>query len=432
MRARHKGHRANGTSARQFNSLVHKLIGINELIKAAEGRGPLFVDLETVRPAACADVELHGQLRELFRTLAHARKRNEPSNRRLSAEHLKGVMAISPRNKDHKTRTKSDFSDLAEKAIRVVATANDEGITETEFVVFLMHRVYLAFHPDAVAAASRGVKSYQLAVVFTQAIMALCIGSFLSTALLVYHYEHGLSPATTGLLLGIGEALGSLTLFVTNKGQEDNGSASGDSKTPSRFAILGSRPLHVPMVLLAVGACTALFGCSTLPGNSTYLLALAVAAQMIMSGFNDFSVSLLNELTAVTMTPKMFRIYQARGQWLRRLGNMLTGVTAPMMYGAAPWLPWLFYGGLVSCWAAMLWAIFYDRARIVAPHGNTGAVEAFAPFAGDKKWEELEIEHDAQQIDMSRNVGIEVLLCVAPHIPEKNVPFTAWGSLSLG
>ena len=52
------------------------------------------------------------------------------------------------------------------------------------------------------------VFGYMVLVVVTQAVMALCIGSFLSSALLVYSREHALSPATTGVLLGVGEGLG--------------------------------------------------------------------------------------------------------------------------------------------------------------------------------------------------------------------------------
>merc|ERR1740139_1466034 len=84
--------------------------------------------------------------------------------------------------------------------------------------------------------------------------MALCIGSFLSTALLLYTQEFGMSAQMVGFLLGIGEGVGAFIIFLTsafgNMGNETTGETGGFLQ-----ALVG-RPLHVPLVLLIVGGVT--------------------------------------------------------------------------------------------------------------------------------------------------------------------------------
>lgn len=125
-------------------------------------------------------------------------------------------------------------------------------------------------------------------------------------------------------------------------------------------------------------------------------VVVAVICQMIMSSVNDLSVTFLNELTATSMPPAQFKANHSLGQWLRRLGNMLTGITGPLLFSVAPGLPFLVYGGIVGLWACFLWRALYSQAiTVVPPEERVGAgpVSAFKPFAGSKPFHQYEREH---------------------------------------
>eukprot|EP00964_Phaeocystis_antarctica_P164819 scaffold143700_cov121-Phaeocystis_antarctica.AAC.1 len=136
--------------------------------------------------------------------------------------------------------------------------------------------------------------------------MALCIGAFLSTALLLYTQEFGMSASTVGLLLGIGEGLGALTILYCSTSFTKSGAKLDESShTGSFLQALFSRPLHVPMVLFIVGAVTM--------GFAVPNVVVAVICQMIMSSVNDLSVTFLNELTATSMPPAQFKANHSLG-----------------------------------------------------------------------------------------------------------------------
>ena len=66
-----------------------------------------------------------------------------------------------------------------------------------------------------------------------------------------------------------------------------------------------SRPLRVPITVCLVSIGTMCFSVDILP--------VAIIAQMLMSTFNDVSVSYLNELIATSVPPSKFRKNQGRG-----------------------------------------------------------------------------------------------------------------------
>ena len=266
---------------------------------------------------------------------------------------------------------------------------SDSGhVSEHEFVHFLAPRVYHALFGMSVSHVSI-VWPYLRIVVITQAIMALCIGAFLSTALLLYTQEFGMSASTVGLLLGVGEGLGALTILYCSTSFTKSGAKLDESSDTGGFLqALFSRPLHVPMVLFIVGAVTM--------GFAVPNVVVAVICQMIMSSVNDLSVTFLNELTATSMPPAQFKANHSLGQWLRRLGNMLTGITGPLLFSVAPGLPFLVYGGIVGLWACFLWRALYSQAITVVPpeeRVGSGPVSAFKPFAGSKPFHQYEREH---------------------------------------
>lgn len=290
----------------------------------------------------------------------------------------------------------------------VIVLAYVQYVSEKDFVSYLAPRVFLSFFGQMRLTAVNVVWPYMRVVVATQAVMALCIGTFLSTAALFYTEKFKINASIVGILLGIGEGLGAVVIYASGwirkrsvlkamVMQDDDESGSLNYKRPSRLTILSSRPLHVPCVLLALGIATMAY--------SANVFAIAVTFQMIMSAINDLSVTFLNELIATSIPPDKFMRYQGLGQWLRRLGNMLTGLMGPILFGIFPELPFLFFGGIVTLWTVMLWFFMWRHAREImkdraymddeftnAVKPGRGPISAFDPVV-DFPWHVLEREY---------------------------------------
>jgi hypothetical protein len=176
------------------------------------------------------------------------------------------------------------------------------------------------------------------AVVATQAIAALCIGIFLSTALLSYtqRFPERCDAATVGLLLGIGEGAGVLVIFAKSYLSGRKYKESTNNLLLGILKAIVARPLNVPSVLFVASLCSMLFSVDN--------FAVAVTFQMIYSAVNDLAVSLMNELIGTSIPSEKFKYYQGIGQWLRRLGNMVTAILGPIFFGIDERLPFLFFG----------------------------------------------------------------------------------------
>jgi len=127
-----------------------------------------------------------------------------------------------------------------------------------------------------------------------------------------------------------------------------------------------------------------------------------VTAQLIFSGLNDFSVSLLNELTASSMPPGSFQALQSFGQMLRRLGNCLTAFTGPVLFGIMPQLPFLLYGGIVAAWSVLvLWPVIYLQAAAITKGHLIGCfppITIFRHFTLRRPWHVWEQEYNVASI----------------------------------
>merc|ERR1711988_309360 len=51
--------------------------------------------------------------------------------------------------------------------------------------------------------------------------------------------------------------------------------------------------------------------------------------------------------------------YQGTGQWLRRLGNVATGVLGPILFGINRTMPFLIFGFMTFLWSFFLWSVLY-------------------------------------------------------------------------
>eukprot|EP00548_Thalassiothrix_antarctica_P012975 CAMPEP_0194172030 /NCGR_PEP_ID=MMETSP0154-20130528/6552_1 /TAXON_ID=1049557 /ORGANISM="Thalassiothrix antarctica, Strain L6-D1" /LENGTH=1053 /DNA_ID=CAMNT_0038884565 /DNA_START=9 /DNA_END=3170 /DNA_ORIENTATION=+ len=246
---------------------------------------------------------------------------------------------------------------LSKLVLFLMKIKGEGSLTEGEFVSFWAPRVYLSMFKSSQGGSVSVVWPYMKAIIFTQSIMALCIGTFLSTALLSYTERFDLNTGTVGILLGIGEASGMMTILSKTflpsfiaKTKKNN-----KSPRPSNMKAIISRPLNVPFILFILSISSALFSIDN--------LALAIVCQMIFSSVNDLSVSLLNELTGTSLPPEKFRYYQGIGQWLRRMGNMVTGLLGPILFEVSKGLPFVFFGLVVFVWSIILWIILHKHAE---------------------------------------------------------------------
>ena len=212
-------------------------------------------------------------------------------------------------------------------------------LTEGEFRSFWAPRVYLSMFESSQETSVTVTWPYMKAVVATQAIAALCIGVFLSTSLLSYTKRFEMNAAQVGTYLGIGEGLGvsimlGRALLFTGHRMK---TSDPFSSLPSRILAASiSRPLNVPMILIFASSVSMLFSIDN--------LVIAVICQLCFSAVNDLSVSYMNELTGTSLPPEEFKYYQGIGQWLRRLGNMITAILGPIFFDIHPSFPFVFFG----------------------------------------------------------------------------------------
>ena len=184
----------------------------------------------------------------------------------------------------------------------------------------------------------------------------------------MYTEEFGLDPAKAGLFLGIGEALGFLVMILTDtaermyKRQVKKMKGMNVEQKPNILQMFLSRPLHLVLVLFMLGFSTMLF--------SINVLILAIVSQLIMSSLNDLSVSLLNELTSSSLPAGKFKKYQSTGQWLRRIGNLITGILGPILFSFAPNLPFLVFGFALLLWTIFLWSVLYKHVKEITTKTN--------------------------------------------------------------
>eukprot|EP00984_Skeletonema_dohrnii_P003135 scaffold1045_cov87-Skeletonema_dohrnii-CCMP3373.AAC.2 len=228
---------------------------------------------------------------------------------------------------------------LSKLVLFLVKSKGQGRLTEREFVSFWGPRIYLSIYESSQEAKSVNVIwPYMRAVVATQAIAALCIGIFLSTALLSYtqRFPERCDAATVGLLLGIGEGAGVVVIFAKSYLSGRKYKESTNNLLLGILKAIVARPLNVPFVLFVASLCSMLFSVDN--------FAVAVTFQMIYSAVNDLAVSLMNELIGTSIPSEKFKYYQGIGQWLRRLGNMVTAILGPIFFGIDERLPFLFFG----------------------------------------------------------------------------------------
>ena len=231
-----------------------------------------------------------------------------------------------------------NYENLARVAVKLIDRNGNGLINEQDFTSFLAPRVYQSIYGGFESSSVNIVWPYLKWVVATQAVMALCIGTFLSTSLLMYTQQFGINAEFVGVLLGVGEGVGAIVIYCAaimddqrKKEDMDDGMAQydidsleggdsnsddpvvqkglSDSQTPylkhtdddddNNIIIKGNstakdddyptkistntniwktlitRPLHIPVILIILGASTIMF--------STPIFAIAIFFQMCVS-----------------------------------------------------------------------------------------------------------------------------------------------------
>ena len=416
---REKGHRVEGTSGSMLRKLVYKVTAIDVLAEriAAKPGAVILLDkaqMAAARHNALKNSEMQGAMKELFNDLAaddgviHVKQ--------LEQLVLSGLVVAGPAQSQvedsdlHQQKLGAmSSSDIATKMLWFLDRNGDGQCSKQEFLAYVLPQVQHTLNPKSSDRAP--IFKYAYFVVVTQAVMAMCIGTFLSTAVLQYG-ELGVGVGAAGMLLAVGEGLGMVALIVTNNKCSASIAKSwaegGWDRKPLKTLVgtVFSRPFHCVPALAFAGVATAAFG--------SRILAVALVGQMVLSTLNDFVVSLLNEVTAGAVRNRAdYLRMQSTGQWLRRCGNILTGVTGPIFFGVRTWLPWLVYGGAVFLWSMILWYMFYDHARVIAEEdGGEDPFTCFRPFL-KKSWftyeveyanDAAELEETAEDMDIESNI----------------------------
>jgi len=71
----------------------------------------------------------------------------------------------------------------------------------------------------------------------------------------------------------------------------------------------------------------------------------------------------VTELMGTSLPASKFKKYQGLGQWLYRLGMVVTGVGGPILYGLNKGLPFTLFGVIIIMWALLLLRLMYVHAK---------------------------------------------------------------------
>lgn len=209
--------------------------------------------------------------------------------------------------------------------------------------------------------------SYVIALTFC--LQALLIGTVLSSAPLIVTQVLRLDVLHVGLAFGAGEAVGSAALVA--------------ACTPLGRARL-QRALPTPLGLIFV---LAVLGASALLLALVRARSVALLLLVAIMALNDVGTSMSGECLGNTLAPRWFLRLNALSNILRRFGNTVTCTTAPLLYSAAPALPFVLFGALTVAWAAMLAALFAQRAQeLAAPAGGVDGAGAGKRGGGRGAW----------------------------------------------
>jgi MFS family permease len=202
-------------------------------------------------------------------------------------------------------------------------------------------------------------------IVVTFAVQALMIGVILSTAPILFYDIYKLKFVFVGLILGIGEFLGCATLFLLVP-------TVHQQKIRKYFR----GPMNLLVVVGILGLLALLYGIKH--------LAAAIVATLLIMALNDFGTSLAAEFQGGVVHSDFYTQVNALANTCRRIGNTVTAVLGPILFGVSYWCPFVVFGVLTLVWMVIMAVAFHIRAnQVIATHytnTNTSSPPSFSPL----------------------------------------------------
>lgn len=191
--------------------------------------------------------------------------------------------------------------------------------------------------------------NYLIAITF--AIQALMIGSILSTGPILIYLIYGLPLQNVGYIFAGGETIGTIALMFL---------VSGENQKAVRKFFPG--PFNMIIIIGSLGVFALLLAAKN--------IGLTIAALTIIMGLNDFGTSLTAEAQGATVAAEDYARINMLGNVARRMGNMVTAVLGPIMFGIVYYLPFVVFGFLTIIWIGVMAFAFHLRGSQIAKKLN--------------------------------------------------------------
>ncbi len=181
--------------------------------------------------------------------------------------------------------------------------------------------------------------------VITFGVESITIGYNLAISPVFIVEEFGKSTTIVGIILAAGAASG--TIFSVYATLSKKGQSFLKSYFPS--------PYNLFMALggIAVSVLTA-----AIPSFPVYIIGV-----MFLMAFNDLGAVILNQIQGTITTSKAYSSIGPMGQTVRRSFNVVTAITAPVLFGVMTRLPYLVAGSITALWLVILVVVITRRTK---------------------------------------------------------------------
>jgi hypothetical protein len=185
--------------------------------------------------------------------------------------------------------------------------------------------------------------SYMLCITF--GMEAITIGFNLAISPIYITEQFGKDTAVIGVMLGTGAGFGalfSILVVFTKKGR-----------------VFTEKYLPSPHILfVAMGGISVSVLLASVPSFPVHVIGI-----LFLMGFNDLGALLLNEMQGTITSSRAYSAIGPIGQVVRRSCNVITAVTAPLLFSVLPQLPYIVAGVVTALWTLVLMIVIKHRMR---------------------------------------------------------------------
>ncbi len=181
--------------------------------------------------------------------------------------------------------------------------------------------------------------------VITFGVESVTIGYTLAISPVFIVEVYDKSATVVGILLAAGGAAG--TIFSVYATLSKKGQSFLKSYFPSPYNLF-----------TALGGIALSVFTATIPSFPVYIIGL-----MFLMAFNDLGAVVLNEIQGTITTSKAYSSIGPMGQCVRRSFNVVTAITAPVLFGVLPRLPYFVAGSVTGVWLVILVAVITRRMK---------------------------------------------------------------------